>query len=267
MKRNLLLVLALSASVTFAVTPKAGLKVVKQTNKLKPMINDPEVSLEKQQNLVPYAKPTVKPKNATIKSASSAITRTSIGSSANLLTALVAESNCLNANQDLNTIAYMRRKSTTTSPGNSGYIEASITTNGGATWDSLVKLHADEAHLGRYPTGAIFNPPGNTSPGNAYVFASGPWHPGQDWQGNYFGINKISTGSAAPTSVVVDNLALTGDQLKSDFGRISSFGTNQGIVVMMQMEEQLLNNNTKMQFSIKVLTMQILKLSTGQTKT
>ena len=94
--------------------------------------------------------------------------------------------NAVYANQDLNLVSYVRRRNAGDA-GNSGYVQASYTTNLGQTMDSTLSLVSDDVHFCRYPSGAIFNPPGNTNPNNAFVLSSGPWHPGANWQGNFFG--------------------------------------------------------------------------------
>lgn len=86
----------------------------------------------------------------------------------------------LQYNEALNTISFVQRKSLTysCSPdpgvlGQSGVIVAMISSNWGAQWDSSC-IWTDTSHFGRFPQGAIANPPGNHSLSNAYIVGSGP---------------------------------------------------------------------------------------------
>ncbi len=154
-----------------------------------------------------------------------------IGSSPNLYTAIVSQSNCLTADQNINTVMFTRRRNVTTI-GNSGFVQVSVSTNGGSTFDSLLTVVGDatDQHLCRYPNGTIVNPPGNTNPANAFAAVSGPWHPGADWQGNFFGTAKLSGTNV--NNVFIDNNNLAGAQ-KSDFARISAQSTDNGMMYVM----------------------------------
>ena len=145
------------------------------------------------------------------------LTRVSMGSSANLYSVIITESNCLTANQDLNSIMFTKRRNTSTL-GASGIVENAVSVNGGSSFDStLVVVPDDAVHSCRYPSGTFVNPtPGNTNAANAFAVASGPWHMGGPWQGNYFGSIKLSGTNNNVT--YIDNTNLLGAQ-KSDFAR------------------------------------------------
>ncbi|MCX7697665.1 MAG: T9SS type A sorting domain-containing protein [Bacteroidales bacterium] len=102
------------------------------------------------------------------------VSKVVIGSSKNIYTALVSQSNVISANQDLNTIT-MTRRGNVSSP-SSGLIQVSVSKDGGNTWDSTtVELwNRYTINPGRYPSGVIYNPAGNTNPDNAFVVGSGP---------------------------------------------------------------------------------------------
>jgi hypothetical protein len=149
------------------------------------------------------------------------ITLVDMGSSPNLYTALVSESHALTADQNLNMIAYNRRRNKNDF-GNSGFIQTSFSLNNGTSFDSTLTVMGDssDSHLGRYPTGAILNPIGNTNPLEAFLVSSGPWHPGASWQGNFFASRKANGNNYS--AYFQDNFALLSGEVISDFARISS---------------------------------------------
>jgi hypothetical protein len=117
-----------------------------------------------------------------------------ISSSFNLLTALVSQSNCVNYNLELNAVSLVHRQSPTFANAgiNSGNTQISWTTNNGTTWDSLVFGYCNGSGVRyRYPSGAIWNPPGNTVITEAYAVGSGPITDGGNWVGNYKASGKL----------------------------------------------------------------------------
>lgn len=159
-----------------------------------------------------------------------------IGGSTNVIGVQSTEGRALTYNSTLNTIGMVLRKEAgwaIPSGGNSGTIAFAYSTNLGLTWDSTIVI-ADGAKLMRHPGGTIYNPSGNTNPANAYAVASGPWHPGSNWQGNYFACKKLSfPGSNTNGSALfVDNLNLgvTPGQKKQDFVRTDMQATTDGKV-------------------------------------
>lgn len=157
-----------------------------------------------------------------------------IAGSTNALGTIVSESRCLQYNAALNTVGLVNRQGSTWSgiPNwNSGTISYYWSANNGTTWDSTVVL-ASGTHLHRYPCGTMYNPLGNTNPANAYAVASGPWHPGANWQGVYFGSKQLlAPGSTSVTTALyIDNLALTAGQVKQDFSRVDPQTTADGVV-------------------------------------
>jgi uncharacterized repeat protein (TIGR01451 family) len=158
------------------------------------------------------------------------LSRVKMGSSPNLYTALISESNCLTANQFLNTIQFTKRRNASDS-GEAGVVQLSISTNGGISFDSsLVVVPHDGIHFNRYPSGAIYNPNGNTNPQNAFSVISGPWHPGGNWQGNYFGSMKLS-GNNNNVVYTDNNIILPAD--RSDFARVAIQSCDNGRVYVM----------------------------------
>lgn len=222
MKKKLLLVLAAGLAV---VTANAGTpKQVKQTGKHLNQRTKNMMRLDGEYTLSSYnLNPNVAPSLAS--TTSSGLLVVEAGSSPNLFTALVSESHCLTANQDLNMVMFNRRRNST-SFGNSGFIQASVSTNGGVSFDSLITVVGDssDTHFCRYPNGAIVNPIGNTNPNNAFIVSTGPWHPGANWQGNFFG--SVNANGANYNTYFGDNTALQTGELKSDFARISAQSTD-----------------------------------------
>ena len=184
--------------------------------------------------------PTLEPNFVTLPTTvasnkSSAVAYKRISGSANALGVIVADSRVINYMPGTNTVGFICRATsnlfgTLGAAGNSGTIVYNWSSNNGTSWDSTV-LATSATQFNRYPTGAMYNPAGNTVPANVYAVGSGPWHPGANWQGNFFATKKLNTGySATPgPTTYMDNLALTGVQKKQDFTRIEMQVTNDGI--------------------------------------
>ena len=126
--------------------------------------------------------------------ATQAVTKTLMGSSKNIYTALVSESTGLSANEETGLIAFTHRiiKS---SASNSGYIQTSFSSDGGMSWDSttVIPWQNPTANPGRYPGGVIYNPSGNTTPANAYSVITGPIldASGSGWVGGFYASEKF----------------------------------------------------------------------------
>lgn len=115
-----------------------------------------------------------------------AISKTVIGSSYNIYTALVSQSAGVTANPDAGIIAMVHR-SNISDPSGSGNIYVSFSTDGGLTWDSTTVMTYDgSTNGGRYPGVAIYNPNGNTTATNAFAVTTGPRLVSGGWGGNYF---------------------------------------------------------------------------------
>jgi hypothetical protein len=125
-----------------------------------------------------------------------------VAGSMNIYGMLVSQSRPLQYNDNLNAVSFIHRKSATYNAiptSNSGAIVAEITTNWGNTWDSTC-IWSDGTNLGRYPQGAIYNPPGNTSLSNAYVVGAGPCTGGSGWLGNFYASKKLNSFDATASS-------------------------------------------------------------------
>ena len=159
-----------------------------------------------------------------------------IGGSTNAFGVQSTEGRALTYNAAINTVGMVIRKHpgwTGVSGGNSGTIAFAYSINGGATWDSTI-VAASSTNLMRHPGGTIFNLPGNTNPALAGAVVSGPWHPGSNWQGNYFASKQFTFpgSNTAGTAIFPDNLniAATPGQVKQDFARCDMQATTDGKV-------------------------------------
>lgn len=105
-----------------------------------------------------------------------------IGRAENPYTALLSGARALTYSPELNTVAFIRRQNAAdhggVGAGNS--IRFDVSTDGGANWElsRLLTPNMFANNVGdvtgiRYPSGAIFNPPGNTDPNAAFVVAQG----------------------------------------------------------------------------------------------
>ncbi len=108
-----------------------------------------------------------------------------IGSSANPYGILLQSQNCLTYNDDLGLLMFTHRQ-THTNPGNSGYIQTSFSSDNGTTWVYNIVYDALNNKLGRYPSGVIYNPVGNTNINDAFAVTAGPYTDGTAWRGNYY---------------------------------------------------------------------------------
>ena len=159
-----------------------------------------------------------------------------IGGSTNAYGVQNTAGRALTYNAAINTVGMVMRKHpdwTGVTDGNSGTIAFAYSINGGATWDSTI-VAASSTNLMRHPGGTIFNLPGNTNPALAGAVVSGPWHPGSNWQGNYFASKQFTFpgSNTAGTAIFPDNinLAATPGQVKQDFARCDMQATTDGKV-------------------------------------
>jgi len=114
----------------------------------------------------------------------------------------------LHYNDELNAVCFIHRRPNTyvTSPpsGTSQQVNAFISTDFGANWDSTL-VWDDPNNWARYPGGNIYNPPGNSVLSAAYVVVAGPTtgSPGS-WTGNFYGSKSLAafnnTASTVPNA-------------------------------------------------------------------
>jgi hypothetical protein len=185
MKRNLLMVLAMgigSVAVAQNRTAPAEMPLPKFKKNASTDVVNPAMG----KTLAPHA---------TAATANRIVTRTKLASSPNAFTLLVGESHPLHYNKGLDLLAFTHRR-TVSEPGTSGYVYTSFSTNRGLNWDTTFSvITQNDPDNGRYPTGGIYNPYGNTNVGNAYSVVSGPITDGSNWQGNYFGSRQFDRTS------------------------------------------------------------------------
>jgi hypothetical protein len=122
-------------------------------------------------------------------------TKVGFTGSRNAFGLIVAESNCLTANQQLNAVMFTHRISNEFNlpNDNNGYIQNTFSTNFGTSWDSIIQTNS-ATNLCRYPSGAIFNPSGNTNIDSAFATVTGPITPtSTGWVGNYFSSARLDS--------------------------------------------------------------------------
>lgn len=106
-----------------------------------------------------------------------------LGSSYNIYSILLDAQNQVYYHPDLDALTFIHRQNNG-EDGGSGIISYDVSFDGGETWDAMNKqitptldLSGDGSYIGngnRYPSGTIYNPPGNTDPANAYFVGAGP---------------------------------------------------------------------------------------------
>ena len=195
------------------------------SNKLKPtgLINtkilaQTKFGVESQPSLnASPVKPTALNSNSGSKSLNtSAINWQVISSSMNIYGVIIPYVKPLQWNDELNAVSFVHRKSPTyafsTPPAQTaatGGIVALVSTNCGASWDSTA-LFTNNTYWSRYPSGAIYNPTGNTSISNAYIVAAGPSTGSSatpPWIGNYYVSKSLASYNNTPGSGTVIPLA------------------------------------------------------------
>jgi hypothetical protein len=103
-----------------------------------------------------------------------------MGSSYNVYSVVSEGPNAVSYHPEIDAIVFSHRQNFP-APGGSGIISFDVSTDVGATWDTVTKqvtpnlITADGIPINgnRYPNGAIYNPPGNTDPSNAYFVGTG----------------------------------------------------------------------------------------------
>ena len=140
----------------------------------------------------------------------SAISWSLLCGSMNVYGMLSNQSRPLQVNPALNAVSFIHRKSDSYTPypqanSNSGNIVAEISNDWGLHWDSTC-IWSDPTNGGRYPQGALYNPPGNTNIANAYVVGCGPVVSNNAFTGDWYASKALGVpGSAAfnPTASTV----------------------------------------------------------------
>jgi len=121
-----------------------------------------------------------------LSNSNKAMSSVAIGTSGNIFTIIAEGPHWLDACPETNSILFVHRQGGAWG-GNGGYLYSKVTSNWGATWDSL---SFQPATAGRYPNGRIHNPSGNTNPDEQYYVLSGPQTNGSGWVSNYYTSNK-----------------------------------------------------------------------------
>jgi len=137
------------------------------------------------------------------------ITRVLMGSSANIYSVLSQQQNCLSYNNDLGLLMFTHQKSIPiVPPANSGNIQTSYSVDGGFTWNNHI-VYANATKLGRFPSGVIYNPPGNSILSNCYAVVAGPYTDGAGWKGSYYASKRFD-GQNASAYIIDEDEAIVG---------------------------------------------------------
>jgi hypothetical protein len=219
MKKNLLLALSFGIGLSAFAQSQQVAKLQDRTN----------LKLNKQDGInfsaIGQQRP---PFNFNAGSSNRAVTKTAFSGSRNAYGLIVTESNCLTANQQLNAVMFTHRISSffNLPNDNNGYIQNSFSTNFGTSWDSIIQT-SDPVNLCRYPSGAIFNPSGNTDINNAFATVSGPITSGSGWIGNYFSSAKLDSTNIN----AIFNIDGASGVINQGFARIGATATDLKTIV------------------------------------
>lgn len=135
-----------------------------------------------------------------------------LSSASNMFTIGITEQNCIAVNNALNTLVFVHRNNASAFGGHSGQLRYDISTNGGASWTPnqgvLNPLSVNGTNGARYPNVAIYNPPGNTNPANAYLAYYG-CTVAAAFNGTVSGVRKLDgTGNTESYNQPVSTLTL-----------------------------------------------------------
>ncbi|GAB4252354.1 MAG: hypothetical protein Kow0079_07040 [Vicingaceae bacterium] len=150
-------------------------------------------------NFVKDAHVNPKPSTASNKAA---VTTVNMGNSTNAYTCGFGPKQYLWADPNLNAVTFTHRlDATTSSVPNSGHVGFDISTDGGATFTSNIKVYdGDDVSYSqaRYPQGGIYNPQGNTTISNANFFYTAPTLDGNNnsWGGMGYGTATLPSGGS-----------------------------------------------------------------------
>ena len=145
-----------------------------------------------------------------------------LGSSANVYGILLPYQQCLTYCPALEMLMFSHRQDHT-NPGNSGYIQTTFSTDGGLNWDNNI-VYDDDVLLGRYPSGVIYNPTGNTNPDNAFAVTAGPYTDGAGWKGNFFASMQIDGTNGDIVQINEDEAVVGYTNLVRNFMQIDDQG-------------------------------------------
>lgn len=126
-------------------------------------------------------------------------TWTNFSSSSNIYGVLISYCKPLQYNDELNAVSFIHRKpaSYVASPAPApsaanGLMVVSVSSNLGNTWDSTL-IWSDNSNWARYPGGAIYNPPGNSTLSAAYYVGAGPTTAAAGgWPGNFYASKQLN---------------------------------------------------------------------------
>ncbi len=125
---------------------------------------------------------------------SKSISSIGIGYSGNVYTSLVETQHSLTAHEGLNIIQLIHRAKVGDHAAiSSGDIMSTVSYDGGATWNSKLVISNATGKGNRYPSGAIFNPTGNTVANQAYTVFAGPATDGTNWSNNFVGSMRLDS--------------------------------------------------------------------------
>ncbi|MCB0396513.1 MAG: T9SS type A sorting domain-containing protein [Flavobacteriales bacterium] len=153
-------------------------------------------------NAIPFRK---SPNNNSVNSSISVI---DIGNAGNAYTCGFGGKTYLWYEPGINSLTFSHRADpavTPSAPG-SGYILFDMSQDGGVTWSNNLgnlydpTLHSPLSNNARYPQSAIYNPSGNTDPGNAYLVYCVPTLTttnGGSWGGIGYGVQSLDTTQTA----------------------------------------------------------------------
>ena len=212
MKKTLLFAgLILWLPALFSQTPFKGIKA---TGKTKP-VRVEDYNEEAPLSLSPVGAGTLTPQqwretDQTSGAPPSSITWNLLSGASSAYGMSNSNSRPLQYNHNVNAISFIHRKSATyaetpslPSSAKSGVLVAEVSSNWGATWDSTcVWAHAN--YYGRFPQGAIYSAPGNSSIANAYMVSAAVAVSGANYAGVIYGSKPIGVPGSTVFSSTAD---------------------------------------------------------------
>ncbi|MCX7955150.1 MAG: T9SS type A sorting domain-containing protein [Bacteroidales bacterium] len=195
----------------------------KKLNKTKPVTihKDRKIELGKDVPILPILKPS--------RAHSKSIQTILIGTSVNAYTFIYEPNYQLDANPQLNAIAYTHRGGGAWAGTTGNDLIVKLSTDFGYNWNDSVVFTMQGTHRYRYPNGIIHNPQGNTNLNEAYFIVNGPITDGSGWIANYYDskkktgenltINHLTPPVSSGGSNVLERLNLSGGTTGGNNGR------------------------------------------------
>lgn len=194
--------------------------------------------------LSPIENPSVpgdKSTNSRNTKSTSAISTVTVGQSVNVFGKFYPFQSLLDYDYHTNTLLHLFRGDNVSTTGNfatGNDVVAAYSQDLGLTWEKQILVLGTATERSRYPSGAMYNPAGNTDPNNLFSVVSGPVTNGAAWVKNYYGSAQYDGSNIhrdALDNIVTDESFNEGTAVLNDGNAfVGSVDYKNGIINLMQ---------------------------------